>query len=189
MKPIVLLFLCTLCSLGLFGCANHQASNTHDMGTDSQEMAHNETAHDETAHDEMTGRQAEVAELGTMVMPFDLDATTHIFEKIDTGGRQQVLVDDPADMENLKLIRSHLAEEAEKFAEGNFHDPQMIHGDAMPGLHELVMGANQLNIEYTEVPEGGQILYTTQNAELVQAIHMWFDAQLSDHGQHAQGHQ
>lgn len=177
MKPIVLIFLVTFFSFGLLGCANHQALNNH------------EDAHDEgMAHAEISERQAEVAELGAMVMPFDLDATTHIFEKIDNGGQQQVIVNNPADAENISLIRSHLAEEAEKFAEGNFHDPQMIHGEAMPGLHELMMGADKLTVEYTEIPEGGQILYTTESAELVTAIHMWFDAQVSDHGQHAQGH-
>lgn len=177
MKPIGLIFLVTLFSFGLFGCANHQALNNH-------EDAHNEGM----AHAEISERQAEVAELGAIVMPFDLDATTHIFEKIDNGGQQQVIVNNLTDTENISLIRSHLAEEAEKFAEGNFHDPQMIHGEAMPGLHELMMGADKLTVEYTDIPEGGQILYTTESAELVAAIHMWFDAQVSDHGMHAQGH-
>jgi hypothetical protein len=44
-----------------------------------------------------TARQAEVAERGSSIMPFDLDRTTHHFAKTDTGGVQSVTADDPAD--------------------------------------------------------------------------------------------
>ncbi len=58
----------------------------------------------------------------------------------------------------------------------------------MPGLHDLVMGYERILIDYTSLPEGGQILYTTDDPDLVNAIHLWFDAQVSDHGAHAEGH-
>ena len=132
-------------------------------------------------------RQAEVAERGADVMPFDLDRTTHIFEKLDSGGLQQVITDD-GDAEQIRLIREHLAEEAERFQNGDFHDPAMIHGDDMAGLHELVTGADQLTITYSEIDGGGQIVYGAEDADLVGAIHAWFDQQVSDHGAHAEGH-
>lgn len=132
-------------------------------------------------------RHAEVAERGAMVMPFDLDRTTHIFDKQENGGLQQVIADD-GDGEQIALIREHLMEEAERFSEGDFHDPAMIHGDDMAGLHELVTGADRLNIEYGEIDDGAQILYTTDDPLLVEAVHAWFDQQVSDHGNHAEGH-
>lgn len=136
----------------------------------------------------MTERQAMVAEVGQAVMPFDLDATTHIFEKTEQGGIQQVVADDPDDADTIAQIRTHLAEQEERFAQGDFHNPQMIHGTAMPGLHERMMGADQIVIEYSELPNGAQILYTTDDADLIAAIHSWFDAQVADHGQHAVDH-
>lgn len=139
-------------------------------------------------HVAMTERQAEVAEIGTEVMPFDLDATTHVFEKIDEGGLQQVIADDPDDSKQISLIRTHLAEEAARFQRGDFHDPAMIHGDDMAGLHALMMGAEQIEITYSDLPDGAQILYTTDNAELIEALHHWFDAQVADHGAHATDH-
>lgn len=139
-------------------------------------------------HAAISERQAEVAEKGADVMPFDLDATTHIFEKNDEGGLQQVVVDNPDDTEQIALIRTHLAEEAERFQQGDFHDPQMIHGDDMAGLHALVMGADEIEITYSELSDGAQILYTTANTELIDAIHDWFDAQVADHGAHATDH-
>ncbi|MDA1028472.1 MAG: hypothetical protein O3B41_05395 [Bacteroidetes bacterium] len=68
-------------TLGLTGCRSSQQSQLAD-------------------------RQAEVAEKGTEVMPFDLDASTHIFKKTLEGGVQQVLADSN-DSEDVRLIREH----------------------------------------------------------------------------------
>lgn len=118
------------------------------------------------------------------VMPFDLERTTHIFTKLDNGGLQQVLSDDN-DVNQIKLIREHLAEEADRFSQGDFHDPEMIHNAGMAGLHALTMGADRLTIVYSDADSGGQILYTTEDADLASALHAWFDQQVSDHGSHA----
>jgi hypothetical protein len=130
-------------------------------------------------------RQAEVAEVGASVMPFDLDATTHVFEKLDDGGLQTVVADED-DAEQVALIRAHLAEEAERFGRGDFHDPAMIHGEDMAGLHTLMAGHERLAVTYGEVERGAEIRYRSEDPALVEAIHQWFDAQLRDHGRHAQ---
>ena len=83
--------------------------------------------------DELTQRQESVAAAGAQVMPFDLDATTHIFTDTDTGGIQDVVADDPTDVANIEMIEQHLAEEAAKFRTGDFSDPESIHGSTMPG--------------------------------------------------------
>ncbi|MEM6256006.1 MAG: aspartate carbamoyltransferase [Cyanobacteria bacterium P01_D01_bin.156] len=131
-------------------------------------------------------RQAEVALRGAHVMPFDLEKTTHHFEKMQDGGLQTVVVDNPIEIEQVRLIQSHLQEEAAKFQAGDFSDPAAIHGDTMPGLKTLASGYRDIKIEYTALPNGGQIRYTTQTPGLVSAVHDWFAAQLSDHGHHAQ---
>jgi mono/diheme cytochrome c family protein len=130
-------------------------------------------------------RQAQVAEQGAEVMPFDLERTTHLFEKLANGGLQQVVASD-GDSAQIALIREHLAEEAARFSQGNFDDPSMIHGEDMAGLQELAAGADRLSIVYSDLDDGGQILYSTADAALVVALHAWFDQQLADHGEHAQ---
>jgi len=139
------------------------------------------------AASELAQRQASVAEAGADVMPFDLDETTHVFEKTDSGGLQQVVADS-SDPDQVRLIREHLTEEAERFARGDFHDPQMIHGEGMPGLHDLILGHEKISVQYSEIDRGAQIVYATDDPDLVGAIHAWFDAQLHDHGEHAQSH-
>ena len=118
-------------------------------------------------------------------MPFDLERTTHLFQKMPDGGLQTVTSDDPADTEQVGLIRTHLRAEAERFAAGDFGDPAQIHGAMMPGLAELSAAAGAIHIEYSEVADGAAIRYSTDDPALVSALHLWFDAQVSDHGVHA----
>ena len=133
-------------------------------------------------------RQAQVAARGAQVMPFDLEQTIHVFQRLDDGGRQTVTVKNPSNARQIALIQGHLQHEAEKFRRGDFSDPAKIHGDDMPGLAELKTGIGEIDIRYTALPNGGEIRYTTANPVLVTALHQWFAAQLSDHGRHAMDH-
>jgi hypothetical protein len=134
-------------------------------------------------------RLDEVAERGTQVMPFDLEQTTHVFTKNDNGGLQQVVVKDNSNVEQIRLIREHLIDIAGKFAQGDYGDPASIHGEDMPGLAALRQAKpGTIDIVYTELENGGQIVYSTKDPQLVQAIHQWFEAQLSDHSRHAVDH-
>ena len=131
-------------------------------------------------------RQAVVRDLGRHVMPFDLDQTTHVFKTTDTGGIETVIAKDPANTEQIALIQQHLQHEAMRFRTGDFSDPTAIHGADMPGVSELVAGATYIQFSYTALPNGAQISYETPDPRLIQALHRWFAAQLSDHGHGAQ---
>ena len=133
-------------------------------------------------------RQGEVAARGAKVMPFDLEQTTHVFQKLDDGGLQKVVVKDPSNKKQIALIQAHLKEESEKFRKGDFSDPAKIHGEDMPGLAELKAGPRKIDVRYTALPDGAQIRYTAKDPKLVAALHQWFAAQLSDHGHHATHH-
>lgn len=136
--------------------------------------------------DDLADRQTVVAEAGADVMPFDLEQTTHVFTDTRTGGRQDVVADDPTDVANIELIRQHLAEEADKFRLGDFSDPEAIHGAAMPGLATLKARFDDIDLDLISTDTGSAIVYTTQDADLVDAIHAWFAAQTNDHGSHAE---
>lgn len=131
-------------------------------------------------------RQAEVAAKGSQVMPFDLERTTHTFTSLPDGGRQTVTAENPADTEQIRLIREHLQKEADAFGRGDFNDPTTIHGPDMPGVAELAAAANRVAVRYQDLPAGAELTYATSDPALVKAIHAWFTAQLSDHGAHAQ---
>jgi hypothetical protein len=126
--------------------------------------------------------QATVHDMGGQVMPFDLSRTTHIFEMTDSGGIQQVIAKDPNDTEQIALIQQHLQHEATLFGAGDFSDPMALHGADMPGIKDLRAAAGQVKVEYSALPNGAQIAFTTEGIHLITALHRWFGAQLSDHG-------
>lgn len=130
-------------------------------------------------------RQQEVATRGAQVMPFSLDATTHVFDARPWGGTQSVVANDPEDIRQIELVRDHLADEARAFRSGDFSDPATIHGDAMPGLEVLEAGFDDMIVRYRPLPDGGKITYQTDRPSLAAALAAWFDAQLGDHGDDA----
>jgi hypothetical protein len=131
-------------------------------------------------------RLDEVAKRGAHVMPFSLERTTHIFSKTPKGGLQQVIAKNRSDAEQIGLIRRHLSKISQEFMRGDFSDPAKIHGENMPGLEELRKASpGQIKIAYKELPNGAEIEYSTDGRQLIDAIHRWFDAQLSDHARHA----
>jgi hypothetical protein len=133
-----------------------------------------------------SSRQDVVAERGAEVMPFDLDATTHHFASRADGLEQTVVADDPEDTEQVDLIRQHLEAEQQRFARGDFSDPARIHGDDMPGLATLQERAGDVNVSYRDVAAGGRLRFTTDEPELIDALHTWGRAQTRDHGSHAE---
>jgi hypothetical protein len=133
-----------------------------------------------------TPRQQEVAQKGAMVMPFNVHNSTHVFQKNPTGGIQQVVAKDPKDKDLVAAIRTHLEMEAERFSKGDYSDPMKIHGANMPGVkYQSKVKPGQIAITYRNVPGGAAVDYVGRDAATVDAIHKWFDAQLSDHGEDA----
>lgn len=135
----------------------------------------------------LVARQAYIHTRGTMVMPFDLSKTTHSFRQTAEGGIQQITVKDPRDKDQIALIQTHLKKEADLFAQGNFSDPSTLHGGNMPGLSVLEQSKGKIQVAYTDLPDGAQLTYITDDPKIIDAVHMWFMAQLQDHGQDATG--
>ena len=135
---------------------------------------------------DLADRQAAVAEAGAVVMPFSLEDTTHVFTDTSTGGHQEVVADDPTDQVTIEQIRLHLADEVAKFGVGDFSDPEAIHGPAMPGLATLKERFDAIELDLIETDDGAAIVYTTDDTDLIDAIHSWFAAQTMDHGSHAE---
>jgi hypothetical protein len=128
----------------------------------------------------------DVAARGQTVMGFNLDRSTHRFIKNGYGGIEQVVADDPADSKTIEAIRAHVSGVAEAFQNGDFSSPAAIHGDSMPGLSVLRAAGSKLEVTYRELPEGSEITYRSNDRVVIDGIGLWFDAQLSDHGHHAE---
>src|SRR3989344_4943418 len=127
-------------------------------------------------------RQMMIHDRGSLVMPFDLAKTTHLFNKTPEGGIQQVRAKDPNDREQIALIRSHLKAEQERFAKGDFGDPQPLHGESMPVIAVLKESPGAFTVAYEELADGAQLAYRSSDPRIIDAFHEWFMAQTMDHG-------
>lgn len=139
-------------------------------------------------HETPGARQAEVARKGATVMPFDLKRTTHFFADDAQGGVETVTANRADDPEQVRLIRAHLAREAERFGRGDFSDPARIHGARMPGLAALERAGGKLHVKYEEVPGRARLVYASGDGAVVEAVHAWFAAQRADHAAHGHMH-
>lgn len=133
-------------------------------------------------------RKNAVREHGAAVMPFSMADTLHVFEKTPEGGVQRVEAR-PGHADQVLMIQHHLNDIAERFARRDFSGPAQIHGETMPGLEELKAAKpEELSVAYRTVEDGAEVTYVGHTEAVRDAIHRWFDAQLSDHGHDATGH-
>ncbi len=128
------------------------------------------------------------------VVPYALDQTLQTFTKTVHGGVQHVVVKSADNTKQIKLVQEHLLKVADAFRKGDFSTTERVHGPDMPGLTQLKKAeTDDIKFEYKALPNGAQIHYSTEYPQYVQALHMWFDAQLKDHGsdvipEHSQHH-
>jgi len=125
----------------------------------------------------------EVDQRMQQVVPFALDHALETFSKTVHGGVQHVVAKSADDTQQIKLIQAHLLKIADEFRKGDFSVTERVHGANMPGLAQLKMAeTDDIKFEYKALPNGAQIHYSTEYPQYVQALHEWFDAQKSEHG-------
>jgi hypothetical protein len=128
-------------------------------------------------------RIKEVHQRSQQIMPFAMDQTLQTFSKTVHGGVQHVVVKSAGDTRQIKSIQAYLLKLANEFRKGDFSETERMHGTDMPGLAQLKMAqTDDIRFEYEALPNGAQIHYATEYPQYVQALHEWFDAQMSDHG-------
>ena len=130
--------------------------------------------------DRSPATQDEVAAPNTAVPSFDPEKAISLFQMLPDGGVQVLTVKDASDQKQIELIQAHLQEMSGKFSNGDFSDAARVHTNDMSWLNDLNAGAKQIDVDYTVLPNGGQISYTAADPSLVSAIHRWFMAQISD---------
>jgi hypothetical protein len=131
-------------------------------------------------------RQAEVDQRMQQMVPFALDQTLETFTRTVHGGVQHVIAKSPDNTRQIQLIQNHLIKIANEFRNGDFSATERIHGADMPGLAILKTAkTDDIKFEYEPLPNGGQIHYSTEYPQYVQALHEWLDAQAKEHGNDA----
>ena len=114
------------------------------------------------------------ASAGPSESAFERTRMARSFQAADAGGVEQVVARDPSNEAQITQVRAYLRQEAARFEEGRYEDPAKIHGMEMPGSKELEAGYGRVQVTYADLPNGGQVTYSTPDQTLIQAIHAWF---------------
>jgi len=123
-----------------------------------------------------------------MVMPFNMNKVTHYFIKTKSGGVLMIKAKNPKDTVQINLIRMHLKKEHALFSNANFKDPKTLHGMNMPGLKVLSKSKGKFKVTYNELKDGAKLTFVSFHPGVIKALHIWFNAQLKDHGKDARSH-
>jgi hypothetical protein len=120
-------------------------------------------------------------------LPYATDKTETTYTRTVHGGVQHVVVKSASDSRQIKAVQQHLQRLIEQYRKGDFSMPERMHGKDMPGLAQLKMAKpDDIRFDYKSLENGGQIHFSSEYPQFVGALHEWFDAQISEHGNPAQ---
>ncbi|MGH9800432.1 MAG: c-type cytochrome, partial [Blastocatellia bacterium] len=114
---------------------------------------------------------AAVNQRGDKVMGFSYEKTAHHFLLKPDGGLIEVEVKDKADAASRDQIQSHLKHIAQKFADGDFTAPMLIHDKVPPGVPTMKDKKSAIKYQFEQTELGGRIRITTSDATAIAAIH------------------
>jgi len=114
-------------------------------------------------------------------MGFSQEKTTHHFRLRADGGAIEVTVRDAKDSESLGQIRAHLAHVREMFTAGDFSIPMFVHGEPPPGSATMKRRAGSIRYTCEEIPAGGRVAISTDDADALDAIHDFLRFQIVEH--------
>jgi hypothetical protein len=132
-----------------------------------------DTAKHEHHHD-MTSR-------GDSAMGFDAAKTTHHFLQNSSGGTIQVTANDPADTASRDAIQHHLQHIAQRFKDGDFDIPMLVHDQVPPGVPVMKRLKAEISYQYVATDRGGRVDISTKNPEALTAIHDLLRFQIQEH--------
>ena len=156
--------MAVLCALLV--CSTAAASQTHDDHSSAQP--------DHSKHQEMEKR-------GNQGMGFDQDKITHHFLLRKDGGAIQVTANSADDKTSREEIQMHLHHIAQAFKSGDFNIPMFVHDQTPPGVDTMTKLKDQIHYKYEAAANGGRVVISSANAEVVAAIHEFLKFQIREH--------
>lgn len=117
------------------------------------------------------------------LLPYAVDRASEGFAKTANGGIMQIVAKSADDAEQIKLMQQYLQQTAMEYGKGDFSSTERFHGTDIPGLAQMKADkANKIKYEYKALTDGGQIVFSTEDLQLLEALHAWLDFQINAHG-------
>ena len=122
-----------------------------------------------------------VDQRGDAGMGFSHKMTHHHFHLLSDGGAIEVEANKPDDAGSRDAIRTHMADIATMFSQGDFSLPMFIHATEPPGMQTMQRLKDQITYTAENTSIGAQVHIKTNNAEARQAIHDFLRFQITEH--------
>jgi len=117
------------------------------------------------------------------LLPYAVDRALEGFTRTANGGIMQIVAKSADDAQQIKAMQQYLRHTAEEYGKGNFSSTERFHGTDMPGLARMKAAkTGAIKYQYKALNNGGQIVFSTGDPQLLNALHVWIDAQIKDHG-------
>lgn len=123
-------------------------------------------------------------ERGNIVMGFNQNRIMHHFIATSTGGEIMIVALNNRDSNTIKQIRDHVVDIQKDFSEGNFTKPFYIHSQQVPGTKLMTERKDMIRYDIKQINNGSILLLTTNDQQLISAIHQFIAFQSSQHVGH-----
>jgi hypothetical protein len=129
---------------------------------------------DHSKHEQMEHR-------GNQGMGFDQQKITHHFLLRKNGGAILVTANSTDDKTSKEEIQMHLRHIERAFKSGDFDIPMFVHDQTPPSVSTMTKLKDQIKYKYERADNGGRVVISSANAEVVAAIHEFLKFQIQEH--------
>jgi len=126
----------------------------------------------------------EMMERGNVVMGFNQNKITHQFILTPYGGEIIITALNASDRETINQIKNHVLEIRKDFSQGNFTKPFFIHAQEVAGTNVMSEKKDLIKYDISEMTNGSIVILTTNDTQLVDAIHQFMEFQSNQHYGH-----
>jgi acylphosphatase len=135
------------------------------------------------AQESDAGKHAASSTEAHQSLPYAVDRALEGFVKTANGGIMQIVAKSADDTQQIKQMQQYLRQTADEYKKGDFSSTERFHGTDMPGLAQMKAAkADAIRYEYKALNNGGQIVFSSEDPQLLNALHAWIDAQIKEHG-------
>jgi hypothetical protein len=121
---------------------------------------------------------------GDIAMGFNQNKIMHYFIATPTGGEIMIVALNSNDNDTIKQIKNHVLDIQKEFSQGNFTKPFYIHAQQVPGTKLMAEKKDLIRYSIRQINNGSVLLLTTNDQQLVAAIHQFIAFQTAQHMGH-----
>jgi hypothetical protein len=114
-------------------------------------------------------------------MGFSQSDSVHRFHQTADGAIIEVRSKSATDKKLISQIREHMKYIATSFNNGDFSTPLFVHGTEPAGIARMKALSSEISYKYAELPNGAQVVITSNSADGVKALHDFMDFQSVEH--------